>query len=195
MVTYLSLLAQSYGSLFSYIITYHEKGVLTMSSRDYYYYDVKKKNKIVKKNHCENDCKVDFHKDDESSEERFDVEVLQDADQVSLIEQESKELIWIKDSCDIKVRTTDTQAAVALQVALQVAIAVVIRIAIGDNIEDNGVFQDLLQLSEIEQVNKQQIFIENSKDVTVTTSDTDVALNIQVLVQILVAIIVILDIF
>ncbi|MBU8756996.1 spore coat protein [Priestia megaterium] len=166
-----------------------------MSSRDYYYYDLKKKSKIVKKNHCENDCKVDFHKDDESSEERFDVEVLQDADQVSLIEQESKELIWIKDSCDIRVRTTDTQAAVALQVALQVAIAVVIRIAIGDNIEDNGVFQDLLQLSEIEQVNKQQIFIENSKDVTVTTSDTDVALNIQVLVQILVAIIVILDIF
>ncbi|MCU7746744.1 spore coat protein [Priestia megaterium] len=166
-----------------------------MSSRDYYYYDLKKKSKVVKKNHCEDDCKVDFHKDDESSEERFDVEVLQDADQVSLIEQESKELIWIKDSCDIRVRTTDTQAAVALQVALQVAIAVVIRIAIGDNIEDNGVFQDLLQLSEIEQVNKQQIFIENSKDVTVTTSDTDVALNIQVLVQILVAIIVILDIF
>ncbi|MGG0750305.1 spore coat protein [Priestia megaterium] len=166
-----------------------------MSSRDYYYYDVKRKSKMGKKNHCKDDCKVDFHKDDESSEERFDVEVLQDANQVSLVDQESDELIWIKDSCDIKVRTTDTQAAVALQVALQVAIAVVIRIAIGDNIEDNGVFQDLLQLSEIEQVNKQKIFIENSKDVTVTTSDTDVALNIQVLVQILVAIIVILDIF
>ncbi|WP_260870868.1 spore coat protein [Priestia megaterium] len=193
------MLAQSYGSSFSYIITYHEKGVLTMSSRDYYYYDLKKKSKIVKKNHCENDCKVDCHKEDESSEERFDerfdVEVLQDANQVSLVDQESDELIWIKDSCDIKVRTTDTQAAVSLQVALQVAIAVVIRIAIGDNIEDNGVFQDLLQLSEIEQVNKQKIFIENSKDVTITTTDTDIALNIQVLVQILVAIIVILDIF
>ncbi|USL27666.1 spore coat protein [Priestia megaterium] len=39
------------------------------------------------------------------------------------------------------------------------------------------------------------MFIENSKDVAITTSDTDVALNIQVLVQILVAIIIILDIF
>ncbi|MFE3982815.1 MULTISPECIES: spore coat protein [unclassified Priestia] len=169
-----------------------------MSSRDYYYYDLKKKKKIDKKNHCKNDCndcKVDFHKEDEGSNQRFDVEVLQDADQVSLVDQESEELIWIKDSCDIRVHTTDTQAAVSIQVALQVAIAVVIRIAIGDNIEDNGVFQELLQLSEIEQVNKQKIFIENSKDITITTTDTDVALNIQLLVQILVAIIVILDIF
>ncbi|MED4235869.1 spore coat protein [Priestia megaterium] len=37
--------------------------------------------------------------------------------------------MWIKDSCNIEVCTTDTQATVALQVALQVAIAVVVRIS------------------------------------------------------------------
>lgn len=78
--------------------------------------------------------------------------------------------------------------------ALQVAIAVVIRISIADGADETGVIQELLQLSDIEQTNKQQIYIENSKDVEITTSDTDVALNVQVLIQILVAIIVLLDI-
>ena len=64
-----------------------------------------------------------------------------------------------------------------------------------DSDEDNSVIQELLQLSEIEQTNKQKIFIENSKDVAITTSDTDVDLNIQVLVQILVAITAIIYIF
>ncbi|MCM3308590.1 spore coat protein [Priestia megaterium] len=77
------------------------------------------------------------------------------------MDQESDELIWIKDSCDIVVHTTDNQVAVALQVALQVAITVVIRITIGDSDEGDSVFQELLQLSEIGQT----IFIENSKDI------------------------------
>jgi len=83
---------------------------------------------------------------------------------------------------------------VALQVALQVAIAGVIRISIADGADETGVIQELLQLSDIEQTNKQQIYIENSKDVEITTSDTDVTLNVQVLIQILVAIIVLLAI-
>jgi spore coat protein X len=51
-----------------------------------------------------------------------------------------------------------------------------------------------LQLSDIEQTNKQKIYIENSKDVEITTTDTDVALNVQVLLQVLVAIIVLIDV-
>ncbi|MED3981913.1 spore coat protein [Priestia megaterium] len=129
------------------------------------------------------------------SREIFDAEVVQEADQLSFIDQESNELIWIKDSCDITVHTTDTQAAISIQVAIQVAIAIVLRITIGDSAEDNGVFQDLLQLSDIEQTNKQKIYIENSKDVEIRTTDTDVALNIQLLLQVLVAIIVLVDIF
>ncbi|MFE4047068.1 MULTISPECIES: spore coat protein [unclassified Priestia] len=183
-----------------------------MSSKKYYSYDVKKKcknrhKKDDSKKHCKDGCKVD-HYESESTEydyynnresfespEVFDAEVVQDADQLSLIDQESDELIWIKDSCDITVHTTDTQAAISIQVAIQVAIAIVLRITIGDSAEDNGVFQDLLQLSDIEQTNKQKIYIENSKDVEIRTTDTDVALNIQLLLQVLVAIIVLVDIF
>ncbi|MGG3196953.1 spore coat protein [Priestia aryabhattai] len=189
-----------------------------MSSKKYYSYDVKKKcksrhKKDDSKKHRKDGRKVDHyesesteydyynsHESFESSEstenrERFDAEVVQDADQLSLIDQESDELIWIKDSCDINVHTTDTQAAVSIQVAIQVAIAIVLRITIGDNAEDTGVFQDLLQLSDIEQTNKQKIYIENSKDVEIRTTDTDVALNIQLLLQVLVAIIVLVDVF
>ena len=166
-----------------------------------------------KVDHYESDSKVD-HRESESTEydyynsresreshesresfgESFDAEVVQEADQLSLIDQESNELIWIKDSCDITVHTTDTQAAIAIQVAIQVAIAVVVRITIGDTAQNDGVFQDLLQLSDIEQTNKQKIYIENSKDVEITTTDTDVVLNIQLLLQVLVAIIVLVDV-
>ncbi|MDY0943752.1 spore coat protein [Priestia megaterium] len=51
--------------------------------------------------------------------------------------QEADELIWIKDSCDIVVHTTDNQ----------VAIAVVIRITIGDNDMENSVMKDLEQFA------------------------------------------------
>jgi len=176
-----------------------------MSSEKYYYYDVKKKCKSRDKNndfkkHCKDSCKVDHYEseskeyDYSNSRESFDKEVFQDADQLSLIDQESNELIWIKDSCDISVSTTDTQVAIGIQVAIQVAIAVVLRLTIADSEQNDGVLQDLLQLSDIEQVNKQKIYIENSKDVEITTTDTDAALNVQVLLQVLVAIIVLVGI-
>ncbi|MGA6840549.1 spore coat protein [Priestia megaterium] len=90
-----------------------------MSSRDYYYYDVKKKNMTIKKSHYEDDFYADHNEDDNNyNNSKFDTGVLQEADQVSIIDQESDELIWIEDSCDIVVHTTDNQVAVALQVAL-----------------------------------------------------------------------------
>jgi len=182
-----------------------------MSSKNYYSYEKKNCKSRHKKNdskkHYKDGWKVD-HRESESTEydyynsreshesfgESFDAEVVQEADQLSLIDQESNELIWIKDSCDITVHTTDTQAAIAIQVAIQVAIAVVVRITIGDTAQNDGVFQDLLQLSDIEQTNKQKVYIENSKDVEITTTDTDVVLNIQLLLQVLVAIIVLVDV-
>jgi spore coat protein X len=128
------------------------------------------------------------------SEKSHDGEVVQDADQFSSIEQDSDELIFIKDSCNITVHTTDTQAAVSLQVALQLAIALVIRITIGDSDQGKGIQQDLLQHFDSEQSNKQKICIENSKDINITTTDTDVAANIQVLLEVLVSLVAKLDV-
>ncbi|MCM3790691.1 spore coat protein [Domibacillus indicus] len=123
-----------------------------------------------------------------------DAEVVQDGVQKSFIDQESDELIWIKDSCNVEVQSTDTQAAVSLQVGLQLAIALVVSITIGDSDEGESVAQELFQQFDAEQTNKQKVVIDNSKDVRITTTDTDLAVNIQALLQVLVALVVKLDV-
>ncbi|MCI2256997.1 spore coat protein [Domibacillus sp. PGB-M46] len=123
-----------------------------------------------------------------------DAEVVQDGVQKSFIDQESDELVWIKDSCNVEVQSTDTQAAVSLQVGLQLAIALVVSITIGDSDEGKSVAQELFQQFDAEQTNKQKVVIDNSKDVRITTTDTDLAVNIQALLQVLVALVVKLDV-
>lgn len=118
----------------------------------------------------------------------------QGAEQFARTDQDSNELIIVRESCNVRVETTDTQAAVSLQVGLQVAIALVISIIIGDNDRGQEIAQELLQASDVEQLNRQIVVIENSKDVTITTTDTDVAVNVQVLFQILLALIARIDI-
>jgi len=132
------------------------------------------------------------HHSGKSCKKKADVE--QEATQLEYTEQDSDELIWVKDSCNIKVHTTDTQAAVSLQVALQLAIALVISITIGDSDQGQYVSQQLIQEMGTEQSNTQKIIINNSKDVNVTTTDTDVAVNVQALLQVLVALVAELDI-
>jgi spore coat protein X len=92
------------------------------------------------------------------------------------------------------VTTTDTQVAVSLQVAIQVAIALVINLTIADSDRAEKVTQQLLQNSVIKQANRQKLIIENSRDVTITTTDTDVAISLQVLIQVLLALLVQIDI-
>ncbi len=123
-----------------------------------------------------------------------DATVAQLFDQISVVEQESDELIWIRNSCNVNVKSTDTQAAISLQVGLQLAIALVISISIADSEEGRAVAQDLFQQLDNEQVNKQKIYIDNSKDVDVVTTDTDLSVNIQALLQVLISLVVKLDI-
>ncbi|MGE7980705.1 spore coat protein [Psychrobacillus sp. NPDC093200] len=120
--------------------------------------------------------------------------VLEDFDQVSSVDQESDELIWIKDSCNITVQTTDTQASVSLQVGLQLAIALVVSIAIGDSDQGQAVANDIFQQFNDEQTNRQKIIIDNSNDVNIVTTDTDLAVNIQAMLQVLVSLVVRLDV-
>ncbi|KZZ83685.1 MULTISPECIES: spore coat protein [Bacillaceae] len=123
-----------------------------------------------------------------------DGEVDQNFDQVSNTAQLSSETIIIKDSCDIEVTTTETQIAVSLQAALQVAIALVINLTIADSARAEMVTQDLLQKATITQANAQKLVIENSRNVNVKTTDTDVAVSLQLLIQILLALVVSIDI-
>lgn len=122
-------------------------------------------------------------------------DIFNEADLVSDIDQSSHEVIIIRDSCDVDVVTTDTKVAVSLQAALQVAIAVVINLTIADGQRAEKVTQELLEFSQIRQSNRQKLVIVNSRSVDVTTSDTDVAVSLQLMLQILVALLVVLDIF
>ncbi|WP_373894970.1 spore coat protein [Virgibacillus natechei] len=123
-----------------------------------------------------------------------DPTVLQEADQYDFMEQESAEIIWVKESCNIAVSSTDTKAAVSLQAGLQLAITLVLNITLGDSNRGEVVSEELMQNFNAEQINKQKIFICNSKDVNVTTTDTDLVINIQVLLQLLLALVVMVDI-
>ncbi|UII55479.1 spore coat protein [Cytobacillus spongiae] len=119
---------------------------------------------------------------------------LQDAAQVSDIEQRSNELIVLKNCLNVNVISTETQVAASLQAALQVAIALVINITILDSAEAERVTQDLLQYSQIQQVNRQSVYVENAKDCTIRMTDTDIAVSIQLMLQLLLALIIQLDI-
>ncbi|MCI1695459.1 spore coat protein [Aneurinibacillus aneurinilyticus] len=126
---------------------------------------------------------------------RVDDDILeQDAKQVESTIQKSNELIVIKDSCDVKVKTTDTRAAVNLQAALQFAIAAVIDISVSGSDDDSKISQKLLQKIQVKQIHNQKTVIENSKGVKVKTKDTDLSVNIQLLAQILAALVARLDV-
>ncbi|ALX49235.1 hypothetical protein AOX59_11950 [Lentibacillus amyloliquefaciens] len=110
------------------------------------------------------------------------------------MDQESAELIWVKESCDIKVDSRDTQIGLSLQASLQLAISLVVNIAIADSARSEAISQDLMQSFDSDQINKQKIFIYNTKDANVTTRDTDLAINIQVLLQLLLMLVVMIDV-
>ncbi|WP_421378961.1 spore coat protein [Bacillus salacetis] len=133
---------------------------------------------------------LDHHCDDKKDGADFE----QEGEQTVKNEQRSYEWIIIKDSEGVDVHTTDTQAAISLQLGIQAAIAAVISITIGDSDQGKAVAQDIKQFIKTKQSNKQKTIVEHSKKVKVVTTDTDLAVNIQALLQILVAIVVKLDV-
>ncbi|MBT2669450.1 spore coat protein [Streptomyces sp. ISL-14] len=128
-----------------------------------------------------------FCNDDDT---KIDQEARQDNNQVQL----SEELIYIKDSCNVNVTSTDVKAALSLQTALQAAIAVIVSISIADADNADKITQELIQSSNVKQITRQKTIVENSRDIDITTTDAQIALNIQLLLQLLLALIVEIDI-
>lgn len=121
---------------------------------------------------------------------QIDQEAKQDNSQLQL----SEELIYIKDSCNVNITSTDVKAALSLQAALQAAIAVIVSISIADADNADRITQELIQSSNVKQITRQKTIVENSRDIEVTTTDAQIALNIQLLLQLLLALIVEIDI-
>lgn len=121
-------------------------------------------------------------------------EKTESADQQSASIQQSYESIVIRDSYEVEVTTTETQVAVNLQVAIQAAIALVINISIADSSKADMITQDLKSSLRSCQLNRQETYVENSRAVKITTTDTDVAVNAQLMLQVLIALLVRLDV-
>lgn len=121
-------------------------------------------------------------------------EIEQEASQKISTVQTSHEVILVKDSCNVEIATTDTKVALSVQAALQAALVAVISISIGSSTRAEAIVQDLMQKINVEQQNRQKIIVENSKEVYVTTTDTFIAVNIQVLFQILLALVIRVDV-
>ncbi|MDG5787990.1 spore coat protein [Evansella sp. AB-P1] len=119
----------------------------------------------------------------------------QEATQENKTLQLNDEYILIKDSCDVVVNSTDTKAAINLQAALQGALVILISISIADSSQAEEITQELLQTTKMKQVSRQKTIIENSRKVEVSTTDTQIAANIQILLQLLIALAVELDLF
>ena len=121
--------------------------------------------------------------------------VSQEADQMNVNKQKSYEWIIIKDSECVDVHTTDTQVALSLQAAIQAAIAIVISATVGDVNKGDAVVQEIKQIFKSTQRNTQKTVIHSSKHIKVKTTDTQVAINIQALLQVLLAIVAKLEVF
>ncbi|MCK2018982.1 spore coat protein [Peribacillus frigoritolerans] len=128
-----------------------------------------------------------FCNDDDT---KIDQDARQDNNQVQL----SEELIYIKDSCNVNITSTDVKAALSLQAALQAAIAVIVSISVADADNADKITQQLIQSSNVKQITRQKTIVENSRDIEITTTDAQIALNIQLLLQLLLALIVEIDI-
>jgi spore coat protein X len=108
--------------------------------------------------------------------------------------QFSRESIVLKNCLNVEVNSSETQVAASLQAALVVAIVIVINISIADGGQAERITEDLLQFTQINQSNRQSVYIENAKDCTVNLEDTQVALTLNLLIQVLVALVVELEI-
>ncbi|MEH6971253.1 spore coat protein [Bacillus sp. JJ675] len=136
--------------------------------------------RFPKKQLCDDyDCKC-------RREEEF---IQQELEQVNLNKQLSDETIIIKDSCNIRVSSEDTQVVTSVLTSIQTAIVTVVLAIIDDFELAELVSQDLLQVSANKQTNRQKLVIDNSRDVVVSTEDTDVATLVTTAVQTLTVII------
>ncbi|GAB1786289.1 MULTISPECIES: spore coat protein [Priestia] len=111
----------------------------------------------------------------------------QDADAVSSIKQGSFEWIVVKDSEGVHVDTVDTQTAAQVQ-GLVTAVTGAILAGVVGNIQGKVIAQELNTILKTNQKNNQKTVIEGSKNVRVSTVDTDTAAQVQTVVTTLTAV-------
>lgn len=121
----------------------------------------------------------------------------QHAGQSNKTVQISEDSVVVIDSCDVTIVSDDRQGALNLQASLHAAILIVVAVSIfgGDVTKAEKFTQELTQTAKVKQLNFHETYVENSRDVKIEMSDRHIAINIQLLLQLLLAVAVIADIF
>lgn len=99
--------------------------------------------------------------------------------------QKIDETIIIEDSCDVEVLVKDKQFALSLQAALQALITAILYEYVGTYDKAREVSQELFQIATLRQTTKQRFVISHSKNVKIKSFDEQVEVNVQILVQLL----------
>ncbi|WP_299095393.1 spore coat protein [uncultured Metabacillus sp.] len=129
------------------------------------------------KEKCHDERDVFGHRNDDAIFE-------QDGLQVANTEQEIKELIFIKDSCDIKVKSEQEQFAATINIGINLIISL-LNIILDDDAE--LVTQELLQVAQTTQKSKQKVVIINCKDIEVNLEDQNTGVTLNLFLNIFVA--------
>lgn len=115
--------------------------------------------------------------------------VVETAELVEWTDEESYIVIVVRDSCDVEIVNQDFMAALNLQVSLQLALATVLSVTVGSHETASSIVQDIVsQITAVQRL-RRVIQVENSKSVKVHISSAEVAFNIQILLQLLLALI------
>jgi spore coat protein X len=115
----------------------------------------------------------------------------QDGVQFADTDQSIKELIFIKDSCDVRIRSEQEQFAATINIGVNLIISL-LNIILDDGVD--LVTQELLQVSKTTQSSKQKVVIINCKDVDISLEDENTAATLNLFLNIFVAILnVVLD--
>ncbi len=162
----------------------------------------RRKHKKKCHNHCEPAPVVEPIQKETCSLDEFDndfmptwfKDVAQVGEQGSETLQYTEELIVVRGSHGVEVTSTDTQVGVNLQLALQAAVAIIINISVASSEQSKEILQELDQFTQTTQYNRVRTIVENSRNVEVTARNTDVAVTLQLFIQILVALLVSLNI-
>ncbi|GLV14281.1 hypothetical protein Heshes_19650 [Alicyclobacillus hesperidum] len=97
--------------------------------------------------------------------------------------------IIVKDSANVEINSHDLQAALSLQAALELALAIVLSVSVADGNAASQVTEDLLARICTAQRIRRVIRVDNAYAVRVQVVATELAVQLQLLLQVLAAIV------
>lgn len=131
---------------------------------------------------------------DKCPEPGKNADVIEQALQDISSDQTDYVVVIVKDSEQVEVLTEDLQVALQLQALLQAALALILTIGIGDDNQANRIMLDMMSRIKETQHIRKVICVDNSFRVQIRVTSTELAFNLQLLLQLLASLLVKLEV-